>query len=92
MRLIVMLLFFGVSAGLTWSSTTHSDRYSHIEKLNNASFDIEERAAKVLCPAIVDAEASLHYLPLVTSLSIHDHHLQHSVSAFVPTVSRAPPA
>ena len=90
-RMIVLLLFFGVCAGLTWSDSTHSDRYSHIEKLNGDYFDIEERVAKDFCPATTDKVASLLYLPLEISLSIHDHYLLQSALSFVPTVSRAPP-
>jgi hypothetical protein len=90
-RLIVVLLFFGVCTGLTWSDTTHSDQYSHIEKLNGGAFDLEERGSKDLCPAITAAETSLNYLPVVTSLRIHDQYLLSPVLSFVPTVSRAPP-
>ena len=90
-RLIVLLLFFGVSAGLTWSDTTHSDRYSHIEKLSGVSFDLEERGVKSLCPAIIDTKPSLHYLPLITSLCTFDQIYLLPPVTFVPTVGRAPP-
>ncbi len=91
-RLIVILLFFGVCAGLTWSDTVHSDRYTHIEKRTDGSFDLEERVVKALCPAITDAEPSLHYAPLVTSRCACEQDRPHPVVSFIPTSSRAPPA
>jgi len=96
-RLLVLLLFFGVCAGLTWSDTargdhySHSHRYSHIEKLDRGSFDVEERIVKQLCPAITDAPPSLHYLPHLSALTIPERYLLQVDLPSVPSGSRAPP-
>lgn len=92
LRLIVLLVFFGVCTGLTWTETTHSDCSSHIEKTDVAHFDGEERIVKDLCPATTVAAVILWYSPLVTPLSVAEHTFQQSQFLFIPTVGRAPPA
>lgn len=92
LRLIVLLVFFGVCTGLTWSDTTHSDRYSHIEKVAATHFDAEERAGGDICPATTVAAAILRYTPLVTPLSVDEINFQQSEFPFIPPVGRAPPA
>lgn len=91
LRLIVLLVFFGVCTGLTWSDTTHSDRYSHIEKVDATHFDAEGRAVKDLCPATTVAAVFFRYSPLVTPLSVDEINFRQSQFLFIPTVGRAPP-
>lgn len=92
MRLIVLLVFFGVCTGFTWSDTTHSDYSSHIEKTVSAHFDGEERVVKELCPVTMVATGIHLSSPLVTSQSVDEYNFQHSQFLFIPTEGRAPPA
>ena len=91
LRLIVLLVFFGVCTGLTWSDTTHSDRYSHVEKVDATHFDAEGRAVKDLCPATTVASVIFRYSPLAAPLSVDEIDFQQSPFPFIPTVGRAPP-
>ena len=92
MRLIVLLVFFGVCTGLTWYDTTHSDCSSHIETSDAAHIDGEELVVKDLFPATVVAAAVFHYSPFVSPLAANQRNLSQSQFLLVSAIGRAPPA